>query len=253
MQRRRAHRLLSPPRRVENAYVSTLRGAIRSLHDEAMSWLLPKLPSFLDPHGAPRADAMTPLSSDFEAYVRSLVDRLGQHTGPEFDQLLSSILASNARGIAQLGIDVRQLPGMGGVVSHFRAWNVQLMTDAGRDYAADVGSILDDPASWGLRVEELAEQLVARGGVAESHAELIARDQTLKLNSQVNQYRQQAAGIDAYVWSGSLDERERETHLAHEGERIQWISPPADTGHAGMDFQCRCVGMPVISELDDNT
>jgi SPP1 gp7 family putative phage head morphogenesis protein len=225
---------------------------MRALHSDAMAWLLPKLPAHLDPLGTARTDAASPLTGDFEEYVRSLIDSLGQGTGPEFDRLLTAVLSSNARGIAQLGIDVRQLPGIGGVVSHFRAWNVQLMADAGRDYAASVGAILDDPASWGLRVEELATQIEERGGVSESHAELIARDQTLKLNGQVNQYRQQAAGVDAYIWSGSLDERERETHLAHEGEKIAWVNAPADTGHPGQDIQCRCVAMPVIAELDDD-
>lgn len=230
-----------------------LRGAIRQFHDDEMKWLTPRLGEIA--HGekksdGARIDATTPLSHEFIQHSEVAATALGITTGPEFDRLVGQLLTSNASGLGVLGIDVRRLPGMGGTISHLRAGNVQLMVDAGRDYAGQVSEILDDPDSWGLTVDELASKIVERAGVAESHAELIARDQTLKLNGQINQVRQQAAGINDFIWSGSMDEKERDSHVAHEGQRFPWSAPPVDTGAPGQDIQCRCIGMPVIEELD---
>lgn len=258
--RKLAQRRLSAPRSSENRYVGVLQSSLRTFSADALRWLEPRLGEIAKPNAEradantnrERTDASTPLTHDFLAYIDTLVAKLGIETGPEFDKLLGQLLESNARGLSLYGIDVRRLPGLGGVVSHYRAWNVQLMVDAGRDYARDVASVLDDPDSWGLRVEELARKIEARAGVAESHAELIARDQTLRLNGQINSTRQQAAGISDYIWSGVLDERERDTHVAHEGQRFAWAVPPADTGNPGDDILCRCVGMPVVPELDDD-
>jgi SPP1 gp7 family putative phage head morphogenesis protein len=76
---------------------------------------------------------------------------------------------------------------------------------------------------------------------------LIARDQTLKLNSAITKDRHIAAGISEYTWSTSLDDRVRPEHEALEGTKHSWDAPP-EPGHPGEDFQCRCVAIPVIDE-----
>ena len=111
-----------------------------------------------------------------------------------------------------------------------------------------VVEIFEAPDVNGMRVEELQRKLEERGDISESRAELVARDQTLKLNGAITQIRQENAGIDAYTWSTSLDERVREEHVALEGQTFSWASPPA-VGHPGEDYQCRCVAIPVIPAL----
>lgn len=127
--------------------------------------------------------------------------------------------------------------------------NIQLVVKAGREYADSVAEIFGDPENDGLRTEDLKVKLLARGGVSESRAELIARDQTLKLAGAITEIRQRNAGVDEYIWSTSLDERVRDEHAALEGERFSWSSPPA-IGHPGQDFQCRCVAVPVVDDLE---
>lgn len=53
----------------------------------------------------------------------------------------------------------------------------------------------------------LIEQIQHLGGVTESRAKLIARDQTSKIVSMVNQSRQRSIGIDQYIWKTVKDER----------------------------------------------
>ena len=80
-----------------------------------------------------------------------------------------------------------------------------------------------------------------------SRAALIARDQTSKLTSDLNELRQTQAGVEEYDWSTSRDERVRKSHREKEGRRFRWDNPPADTGNPGDDVLCRCVGIGVIT------
>jgi len=129
----------------------------------------------------------------------------------------------------------------------------------------EVARIVDAPIREGVRVEEIRDRIQARMNVVRSRAELIARDQTLKLYGQIQEERQTQAGIEEYVWSTSLDERVRgnpaglypKSHGNHwklEGRTFRWDDPPVvdeKSGrkeHPGGDFQCRCAAIPVLSD-----
>lgn len=109
---------------------------------------------------------------------------------------------------------------------------------------------LADPLEAGVRVEELLAHLQEQFGFDARRAELIARDQTLKLSGQLQEERQTQAGIRRYVWTTSGDERVREDHADLDGRVFSWDDPPitnasevargrpARRGHPGSDFQC---------------
>jgi SPP1 gp7 family putative phage head morphogenesis protein len=117
---------------------------------------------------------------------------------------------------------------------------------------AEVRGVIEGPLKAGIRVEEVRAKLEERLGVVRSRAELIARDQTLKLYGQIQEARQTDAGIEEYTWSTSEDERVRSRHQALDGTTQRWDSPPIvdeRTGrraHPGGDFQCRCSAVPVL-------
>lgn len=87
-------------------------------------------------------------------------------------------------------------------------------------------------------------------GLSKSHAKLIARDQTSKLNAAITESQQRDAGVEMYEWSGVRDSRERKSHLRLEGKIFSWDNPPeTDKGrrcHPGQDYQCRCCALPVF-------
>lgn len=118
----------------------------------------------------------------------------------------------------------------------------------------EVRAIITAPITEGVRVEEIRKQIEERMGVVRSRAELIARDQTLKLYGQVQEERQTEAGVVEYTWSTSQDERVRHRHSELEGTTQRWDSPPVvdkRTGrreHPGGDFQCRCSAIPVLPD-----
>ncbi len=156
-----------------------------------------------------------------------------------------------------LPIDLRrEVPALAAQLDEWKKLNVGLIESGIRgpsdgvrlsSLADDVAETIGSAHSEGLRVEVLASELSERYGVSTSRAELIARDQVLKLNGQLNRSRQQAAGVRRYRWSTSGDERVRESHQALDGTIQSWDAPPL-VGHPGEDVQCRCTAIPILPE-----
>jgi SPP1 gp7 family putative phage head morphogenesis protein len=170
-----------------------------------------------------------------------------------------------------LTIDLRRdEPTVASLINGFRERNINLiesgiMAPLARprlrpSLLADVSRTVEEAHASGLRVEGLAAQLRDRFEVSDSRAELIARDQVLKLNGQINQARQTAAGVTRYRWSTSKDERVRvvnpktgrgSDHAHLEGTPQSWDAPPitnestGETNHPGEDYQCRCIAIPI--------
>ena len=234
------------PKIVENAYVRRLREIARAAHEE----LTRAATEHMRTDGA-RSDAYYKHTSALVvagARVSTLID---QETGKAFDRLAPALVKSTAKALR--GISPHDI-GLGPVVDAARTENIALMRRAGREYADNVGKIVEAPENFGLHVEALKEkilpQLSALGEKAEARAELIARDQTLKLNAGLTQTRMQAVGITRYTWSTSGDERVREAHAEVNGQEFDFATgaPVGSDGenlNPGEDFQCRCVALPV--------
>jgi SPP1 gp7 family putative phage head morphogenesis protein len=124
----------------------------------------------------------------------------------------------------------------------------------GREKIARVRSILDEGA--GDRVEDIAAKIREETQATPARAQLIARDQVLKLNNGVTQARHVAAGVTEYVWRTSRDERVRSRHKELEGTTQAYTEPPVvdrRTGrraHPGGDYQCRCTAEPIIPRFE---
>jgi len=142
--------------------------------------------------------------------------------------------------------------------------NVRLIESIPAQYLTQVDSIVLSNVRAGGRPSAIAKLLEEQFGVTERRAKLIARDQTAKINGDLNAKRQTAAGFPYFEWDDSDDERVRHRH--HEiatkvtvyGRGIyRWDNPPlSDRGTPiipGQDFQCRCIGRPVSqAEVDEN-
>jgi phage-related protein (TIGR01555 family) len=228
---------------IERRYVRALRSVAADVAAEYMRALKPFV--------AARADAASrTLPSTFDVLGLQVQAAVEGTVGPLFDRHAKDVLVANARAMKLLGIRLAPDHRVGFEIQERRKANIDLVVNAQRAYAQSVKDIFESPENVGLRVEELQAMLLERGSVSESRAELIARDQTLKLNGAITEIRQTNAGVTEYTWSTSQDERVREEHAALEGQTFAWSSPPA-VGHPGEDFQCRCVALPVIDELKE--
>jgi SPP1 gp7 family putative phage head morphogenesis protein len=138
--------------------------------------------------------------------------------------------------------------------------NVALIKSIPVQLQAEVEKTIRDAMSEGVHTVALRKRVEKRFAVAESRAELIARDQTLKLAGQLTRVRAEEAGIPGYTWrvTGSPvgDSRVRPMHLELEGTHHTWDDPPVtnpegDVNHPGEDYQCRCTAEPDVDALLD--
>jgi len=130
----------------------------------------------------------------------------------------------------------------------FQAENAALIKKLSVEQAARMEQTLFRNLAAGKGVKVIKEELVNNFNIGENRARRIARDQTNKFNGNLAQLRQQELGIDRYWWSGSLDERERQTHLNNEKKEYTWDKPSPITGHPGSDPLCRCTAQPIITD-----
>lgn len=153
----------------------------------------------------------------------------------------------------QTGIDLagylRNSPNITEKVNAMTSANVQLIKSIRSQYLDKVQNAVMQAMVKGTLNKDLATQIKALGQTTEKRAMFIARDQSSKLNAALTQARHEDIGIKKYMWSTSLDERVRDSHADKEGLIFEYTNPPADTGHPGHDFNCRCVAIPVFDEV----
>lgn len=102
--------------------------------------------------------------------------------------------------------------------------------------------------SSGGNLTEITEDIVKFGQTSRERAAFIARDQTGSILGQMTAERHQKAGILAFRWSDSGDNRVRPTHKKRNGKIYFYADKPLLPGE---DYGCRCVAEPV-DEFDED-
>jgi SPP1 gp7 family putative phage head morphogenesis protein len=133
--------------------------------------------------------------------------------------------------------------------------NVNLIKTIPAEALDKVEKLVWASTTKGEGAKSIMRQIASRqtGKYAEDlrHARFIARDQTAKLNGNLNRIRQTNLGVEEYIWVTVGDDRVRESHARKNGRIYRWDKPPADTGHPGQDYQCRCIAQPILpKDLD---
>lgn len=131
--------------------------------------------------------------------------------------------------------------------------NAALIQDIPNKTINEISQLTQDALRSGKTSSDMEKDIYdimsERTDVSDSRAKLIARDQVSKLNGNLTQSRQEDIGVESYIWRTVGDERVRETHDENDGETFRWDDPPAETGHPGEDYQCRCHAEPILPEF----
>lgn len=153
----------------------------------------------------------------------------------------------------QTGIDLSAYlgnsPNIAEKVNAMTTANVQLIKSIRSQYLDKVKNAVTQAMVNGTLNKDLVQQIKGIGKTTEKRAIFIARDQSSKLNAALTQARHEDVGITKYTWSTSGDERVRESHAEKDGQVFEYANPPADTGHPGHDFNCRCVAIPYLGDV----
>lgn len=126
--------------------------------------------------------------------------------------------------------------------------NAGLIKGLSDDLTKRVKTITVNSLVSGETVASLQKKLRHELGVTDTRARLIARDQTSKLNADLNKKRHTQAGIEKYTWRTSQDERVRKRHKRLDGKVYKYgETTPAEQGlEPGQPIQCRCIAQAVV-------
>lgn len=265
--------VIHAPRQIEVRYRAALVRMVKDLERAIRAQLIAALPDL-----ARQRDAIAPRADSWDLEVARIMASLTvfgtrrvadiMRNLPEYANEVSGF---NRRAFASAMANVIGVDFMRGVDGpwlqvEMRSWvseNTRLIQSIPERMLTDVDGIVQRALRSGADPRQTAAEIRQRFGVTESRARLIARDQVAKLNSDITQGRNQALGLNEYVWSTSGDERVRDTHVAMNGKLCRWDDPAVyseDGGetwvsrsriggveeHPGRDFQCRCVSLAVI-------
>lgn len=139
-------------------------------------------------------------------------------------------------------------------LADFAAVNVDLIKTVPDRYFDRIRRDVLEAFESGMHPDTLSEHFQEDYDMSENDAERIASDQIGKLNGELNQERQESLGVTKFIWHGTLDNRERDSHRELEGQEFPWEEPPTDeeTGEEiipGSAINCRCWAEPVFSEI----
>lgn len=248
------------PRPVERLYEKTLVEYIEQLDQVIQRTITPHLQSLLDERNAllPQTDRADDYSDSIARLIeattlgfaatpldkKALADRAGDQTSvwnrKEWDKQL----------VAAFGTTVFQRePWLNSELNSFTRQNVSLISNMQADYLASIEGVVQRGIQNGDRITTIRKDIEKRTDVTKSRAQLIARDQVGKLNGNLTELRQTNLGVTRYTWRDSDDQRVRPNHASKDGEVFEWDNPPADTGHPGHDYQCRCYAEPDFSTI----
>lgn len=250
------------PQGAENRYVNALLGIVRIMEQDTKDSLLLQLPGIVQSAGLERKDTWV---DDLDSLITSLevrfgesiqtIDQLAQITGLEVDSKNAAEWARLQK--KSLSITTFQPePWLTGVLQSFQLTNEKLIDKLTQETLADINTIVHNGILSGKSVKTIQREVLngtslksGRFKKTQNRAKFIARDQVGKLNGRLTEFRQTSLGIKKYIWRTSIDERVRPSHASKEGNTYDWNKPPADTGHPGEDYQCRCYGEPIFEDV----
>lgn len=255
-------------------YNATLKKLVREIKRD-VNQLLPLLRDLAPEYQADSAIMVTDsYVNDITSALRQLVDKW---TSPAFRDIATRLSSQFVRSADRVNAE-RFGKSMGGVgidlfgddptlIDYIDASifdNTRLIMSIPEQYLTQVESIVMTNVRAGGRPSAIAKLLQKQFDVTENRAKMIARDQTAKVNGDLNKKRQVASGFNFFQWLTSEDERVRDRHddisdkmTAYGVGIYRWDNPPISSNGTpiipGQDFQCRCTARPVGQrEVDEN-
>lgn len=259
---------LSYPAPARERYQSALEKLIDSMRKEyerELNKLLADLPP------PTTLDSALAMDANLGSQARILLNflsskwqqRFAQSSGSIVDRMISQV---DVQSKANLGESLKNLSGgltiktpdmpaaLQDSLTASIAENVSLIKSVQAQYHERVsGAVLRSIQSGGTGQQEVYEELQRIGGLSDSRAKLIARDQTSKVTSQMNAERQKSVGIKKFQWLHSGGGAEpRKLHLELSGQIFSYDDLPvidSKTGERGLPgtlINCKCQAIPIL-------
>ncbi|WP_175511470.1 phage minor head protein [Alicyclobacillus macrosporangiidus] len=150
---------------------------------------------------------------------------------------------------------------VGGAIMAQVRENAEYIRSVPADVAREMTEHIMHQSMAGFRASEIAEHLLSiYPHMSEVKANLIARTETSKTRTALEQARSERLGARWYQWRTSEDARVRKSHRLMDKVLVAWDDPPSPEAlageksvghyHAGCIWNCRCAALTVLT-LDD--
>lgn len=239
------------PKQPEVKYRKQLQALVKRMKGDIKEQIIPLLKR-LEPEYINDAYART-LEEAFQRIRRNYedIDRNARIVANSMTEDVNSVNKQRFYNAMEnaVGIDLRNVlqgEDLDDIMFAVNRENVALIKTIPEEYFKKIETVVFNGVTQGRQASSMIQKIQEIGKVTENRARVIARDQTSKLNSALNQQRSQNLGVEEYIWRTAGDERVRPSHASKNGKRFRWDDPPKDTGHPGQDIQCRCVAQPII-------
>lgn len=200
-----------PSKAAERYYLGQLRALVRVMATELVASIEPELkrlkPDYI-------ADSIVTLDGWTDQILKAIRRVSGRFASPLFEAQIARVAAStisraeadNAEDFRDsinraVGVDFQMIArpkGMQDYLEASTAENVNLIKSIPAEYFSKVETLVLGGMKDGLAPTAIAKQIQEQTGATARRAKLIARDQVSKLNADLTEYRQAAAGIEFY-------------------------------------------------------
>ncbi|MBX4889784.1 phage head morphogenesis protein [Rhizobium bangladeshense] len=239
----------------EKQYLTALRAMLTQVVTQTRETIVPLYEQEQAQKRASRAmtaDADRTWFAGLDALVAQLV-RLASNTVNSILDLESKRHTDTFMATAKraLGIDLTAVVMQEDLADYLQAAaarNASLIKSLGDDVLKRVEQTVYANSIAGNSVTTLRKGLQEQFGIVDRRAKLIARDQTSKLNADLNRIRQEQAGVTSYSWMTAHDERVRPLHRSLDGKTYKWgEATGAEQGlPPGQPVNCRCVARGIV-------
>ena len=138
--------------------------------------------------------------------------------------------------------------------------NVTLIKSIETQYHTQIeGAVMRSLQPGGRGLADVTEALQKYEGITDRRRNIIAKDQTRKIQASISIERAKSAGIKKFKWLHSRGGSEpRPDHVAMSGNVYSYDDPPVidrrtgERGFPGQAINCRCQMVPVIEWGDDD-
>jgi SPP1 gp7 family putative phage head morphogenesis protein len=231
-------------RRVERFYASQLRAIARQCG------LLSRL---YDPERPETAHWLVGALREYAEGVQNWAEAAGVRMLEDVARRDAQAWARHSENMSvALRREVQQAP-TGELMRALLQEQVGYITSIPREAAARVQELAVRAVESGGRADDITEEILRTGEVAESRARLIARTEVARAASKLTEARARYVGSEGYIWRTSEDADVRPQHRALNGKYFRWDDPPVagssgERAHAGQIYNCRCNPEPVVPE-----
>jgi SPP1 gp7 family putative phage head morphogenesis protein len=229
---------------LEKNYADFLKRLLRPFIIEVRNKIEPVISQAVKVHKSEmKLDSADVTANLFESQIQSI------QLGYEHNQFMEQ--ASKINRNQKLQQDMHFKKGLGIVPIMPEAWLVPLLKDFAvtnamliramqEKYLSDVRKTVVINVSAGMSVETIKQKIVAISGTTLRHAETIARTETGKLFGGLTKARNQAIGINDFIWFHTTLLNPRIQHLQNDGKKFNWDKGDINGDIPGSLFNCRC-------------